>query len=267
MDDMDEASAMRYLDRIGLAGPVSVDQDGLTLLMARHLATVPFENLSIHLSEPIVLAEDALIAKIVDRRRGGFCYELNGAFAALLEHLGFPVTLLAARVFGADGLGPPFDHMTLRVDLDRPWLVDVGFGRFTAAPVLLDEPGDQRDPAGTVLIQPAPYDDLDVLLDGKPQFRIDQRPRDLEEFAATCWYQQTAPSSHFATSLTCSLPTPDGRVTLSDRLLITTVDGVRTEQQLGSDAEVLAAYRNHFGIEIDSLPVSPGSVSRLMSSN
>ena len=265
---MDKAGATRYLDRIGLAGPVPVDSDGLTLLVARHLATVPFENLSIHLSEPIVLAEDALVSKIVDRRRGGFCYELNGAFAALLEHLGFQVTLLSARVFGADGgLGPPFDHMTLRVDLDRPWLVDVGFGRFTAAPVLLDEPGDLQDPAGIVRIQPAPYGDLDVLLDGQPQFRMDQRPRALEEFAATCWYQQTSPSSHFATSLTCSLPTPAGRVTLSDRLLITTVDGVRTERQLGSDAEVLAAYREHFGIELDSLPVPPGSASRLMSSN
>lgn len=252
---MDKASAARYLDRIGLAGPVPLDHVGLTLLMARHLATVPFENLSIHLSEPIVLAEDALIAKIVDGRRGGFCYELNGAFASLLEHLGFPVTRLAARVFDGKGLGPPFDHMTLRVDLERPWLVDVGFGRFTSAPVLLDEPGEQQDPAGLVRIEPAPYDDLDVILGGQPQFRIDQRPRELEEFAATCWYQQTAPASHFATSLTCSLPTPDGRVTLSDRLLITTIDGVRTEQELGSDTEVLAAYRNHFGIELDRLPV------------
>ena len=265
---MDNAGARRYLERIGLAGPVPVDSDGLRNIVVRHLATVPFENLSIHLSEPIVLAEDALVAKIVDRRRGGFCYELNGTFAVLLEHLGFRVTRLAARVFGADGgLGPPFDHMTLRVDLDRPWLVDVGFGRFTAAPVLLDETEDQQDPAAVVRIQPAPYDDLDVILDGQPQFRIDQRPRELEEFAATCWYQQTAPASHFTTSLTCSLPTPDGRVTLSDRLLITTIDGVRTERDLGSDAEVLAAYRDHFGIELDGLPVPPGSAARLMSSN
>lgn len=264
---MDKASAARYLDRIGLAGPVPVDRDGLALLMARHLATVPFENLSIHLSEPIVLAEDALVAKIVDRRRGGFCYELNGAFAALLDHVGFRVTRLAARVFDGKGLGPPFDHMTLRVDLDRPRLIDVGFGRFTAAPVLLDEAGDQQDPAGVVRIEPAPYDDLDVVLDGQLQFRIDQRPRELEEFAATCWYQQTAPASHFTTSLTCSLPTPDGRVTLSDRLLITTTRGVRAEQELGGDAEVLAAYRDHFGIELDSLPVAPGRDSRLMSSN
>jgi N-hydroxyarylamine O-acetyltransferase len=268
MEDMDTTVAERYLERIGVTGPVPVDHDGLTLLMARHLATVPFENLSIHLSESILLAEDALITKIVDRRRGGFCYELNGAFALLLEHLGFQVTLLAARVFGGTGLlGPPFDHMTLRVELERPWLVDVGFGRFVTAPVLLDERGDQSDPAGTVRIEPAPRGDLDVILGGQPQFRIEQRSRDLEEFAATCWFQQTSPSSHFATSLICSLPTPDGRLTLSDRLLITTVGGVRTEQELGSDAEVLAAYRDHFGIEIDRLPTSPGSAARLMSSN
>lgn len=225
--------------------------------MARHLATVPFENLSIHLGEPIVLDEDVLLAKLVDRGRGGFCYELNGAFAALLRHLGYEVTLLAARVYGGSGgsgLGPPYGHLTVRVDLDEPWLADVGFGRFVQQPVRLDARHDQPYPAGVVRIVEAPYDDRDVLLDRVPQFRIDQRPRDLADFTATCWWHQTSPASHFTTSLTCSLPTASGRVTLSDRLLITTTDGVRTEEVLGSDAAVLAAYRSHFGIELDRLP-------------
>ena len=246
-----------YLERIGVDEPVTVDLAGLTLLQERHLATVPFENLSIHLGEPIVLSEERLLEKVVGRRRGGFCYELNGAFAALLRSLGFEVTLLAARVFTPVGLGPPYDHMTLRVDLDEPWLADVGFGRFVARPVRYGDPGAQQDPAGSVTFREAPQGDLDVVLDGTPQFRIDQRPRDLEEFGATCWYQQTWPESHFRTSLTCSLPTHDGRVTLSDRLLITTVDGVRTETTLDSDADVLAAYRDPFGIELDRLPATP----------
>jgi arylamine N-acetyltransferase len=123
-------------------------------------------------------------------------------------------------------------------------------------PARLDVLGDQQDPAGVVRIEPAPYDDLDVHLDGEPQFRVEQRPRGLDEFAATCWYHQSSPESHFTQSLACSLPTPRGRITLSDRQLITTVDGERIEQDLGSDAAVLACYRDDFGIMLDRLPVS-----------
>src|SRR5690349_2377671 len=118
---------MAYLSRIGMPeelAPPSAEL--LRELHIRHLESVPFENLSIHLDEPIRLDEDALLDKIVRRRRGGFCYELNGVFAALLEALGFRVTRHAARVFSGDGqLGIPFDHLALIVDLDEEWLVDV----------------------------------------------------------------------------------------------------------------------------------------------
>ncbi len=101
---MDDAHVDAYLDRIGARRPERPDHAALRVLQRSHLGAVPFENLSIHLGEEIVLDADALVAKIVDRRRGGFCYELNGAFAALLRSLGFEVTLLAARVFdGEDG--------------------------------------------------------------------------------------------------------------------------------------------------------------------
>jgi N-hydroxyarylamine O-acetyltransferase len=258
-DPMHDETAREYLRRIGATAPTKPDLESLADLMRRHLATVPFENLSIHLGEPIVLDEDALLAKIVGRNRGGFCYELNGAFAALLRHLGYAVTVLAARVITPVGLGPPFDHMTLRVDLDEPWLTDVGFGRFVSQPVRLDVRGDQHDPAGVVRVEPAPYDDLDVHLNGEPQFRMEQRPRDLDEFAATCWYHQSSPESHFTQSLACSLPTSRGRITLSGRHLITTVDGERTEQELDSDAAVLACYRDAFGIVLDRVPASPSA--------
>jgi N-hydroxyarylamine O-acetyltransferase len=110
-----------YLARIGAERPARPDIGSLRDLHLRHLRTVPFENLGIHLGEDIVLESGALVAKIVDRRRGGFCYELNGAFGALLSALGFEVDLLAARVFAGDGLGVPYDHLALRVG---PWLAD-----------------------------------------------------------------------------------------------------------------------------------------------
>jgi N-hydroxyarylamine O-acetyltransferase len=252
---VDDTTARTYLARIGASMPDAPTRDALAELMARHLGSVPFENLSIHLAEPVSLDEPALVDKIVSRRRGGFCYELNGAFAMLLRHLGYDVTLLAARVYGGGGAGPLFDHLTLRVDLEQPWLVDVGFGRFVSGPVRLDIRTEQADPAGTVRIVETAEGDLDVHFLGEPTLRVEQRARELADFGPTCWYQQTSPASHFTQSMTCSLPTVDGRVTLSDRLLITTADGRRTERELGSDEQVLAAYRDHFGIVLDRLPV------------
>ena len=242
-----------YLDRIAAERPPTVDGPALAELHERHLATVPFENLDIHLGVPIELDEDRLVAKVIGGR-GGFCYELNGAFAALLRALGAEVTLLSAGVYGPSGLGPPFDHMVLRVDLDQPWLADVGFGRHSIHPLRLSERGDQADPGGTFRLVDAGGGDLDVLRDGKPQYRVEARARRLADYAPTCWWQQTWPSSHFRAGPVASLQTAGGQVTVAGRTLIRTVGTERTETALGSDAEVLAAYREHLGIELDRAP-------------
>ena len=247
-----------YLARIGVARPVSADLQALRDLQAAHLLAVPFENLSIHLGEPIVLDQAGLVTKVVRMRRGGFCYEVNGAFAGLLTALGFRVSLLSARVFGAgEQPGPPFDHMTLRVDLAEPWLCDVGFGRFATQPLRLTFPGDQPDPSGTFRVADSPsgHGDLDIFHDGEPAYRVDPRPYELHDFAPTCWWQQTSPGSHFRKSLTCSISTRSGRITLSRDRLIVTEDGHREERTLTSDAEILAAYRRYFGITLDRVPV------------
>jgi N-hydroxyarylamine O-acetyltransferase len=247
-----------YLARIGGGRPERADAAALRDLQLGHLLSVPFENLSVHLGEPLVLADGPLLEKIVGARRGGFCYELNGAFAALLRGLGFGVTLLQARVFGDGGrLGIPYDHLALRVETEDgtgPWLADVGFGDHSHHPLLLDERGDQFDPAGTFRLVEAGDGDLDVLRDGKRQFRLDTRPRELADFEAGAWYHRTSPASHFTKSLVCSLLTADGRITLSGRKLVTSVGGERQERLLETDVEVLAAYRKHFGLELDRVP-------------
>jgi arylamine N-acetyltransferase len=252
-----------YLRRIGASRPERADADALRDLQLRHLRTVPFENLSIHLGEDIVPEEKALLAKIVDARRGGFCYELNGAFAALLRDLGFTVTLLQGRVFGDEGrLGIPYDHLALlveTVDSTGPWLADVGFGDHSHHPLAFEERGDQKDPAGTFrIVEASQYGDLDVYRDGKPQFRLDTRPRVLDDFRAGAWWHRTSPDSHFTQSVVCSRLTAEGRITLSGRKLLTTVHGERHEQPLADDAAVLAAYRDHFGLLLDRLPTAPG---------
>ena len=88
MSAVDIAAARAYLERIGVSSPVEPDAETLADLQERHLYTVPFENLSIHLGEPIVIEEQPLFDKIVTRRRGGFCYEVNGLFSMLLRTLG-----------------------------------------------------------------------------------------------------------------------------------------------------------------------------------
>src|SRR5690349_2964425 len=101
-----------YLKRINYQGSTEPTLETLSALHEAHLLAVPFENLDIHCGREIVLDDERLYAKVVDGRRGGFCYELNGAFAALLSRLGFRVQKLAAGVARADGsYSPLFDHM------------------------------------------------------------------------------------------------------------------------------------------------------------
>jgi N-hydroxyarylamine O-acetyltransferase len=242
-----------YPDRLGFGQPPPPTIDGLRRLHAAHLERVPFENLSIHLGEPIALEPLVLVTKIVDRRRGGFCYELNGAFATLLRTLGFDVTMLAARVYDGDALGPPFDHMCLRVELEDPWLADVGFGDNFRLPLRLDRRDDQVDDAGTFRIVATGQAELDLLRDGRPQYRFDLTPRELPDYEPTCRYHQTSPESHFTHNTVCSLATPTGRVTIRGRTMIVTSDGDRQEHTL-TDRELLDAYGRRFGIELERLP-------------
>ncbi|MGH3622322.1 MAG: arylamine N-acetyltransferase family protein [Sciscionella sp.] len=247
-----------YLRQIGAHWPLHGDADELRELHERHLTSVPFENLGIHLGEPVTLLPDALIEKIVRRRRGGFCYELNGAFAELLRALGYQVSVLGARVFGADGMpSHPFDHLVLWVQAGEPWLVDVGFGAHSRHPLRVFGYGEQADPDGTFEVVATADGDLDVLRDGVPQYRVETRPRSLADFGPTCWYQQTSPESHFTRSLTCSLQRANGRITLAGDRLIITSDGERVERTLSGDDEVRAAYAEHFGIVLDRLPRQP----------
>lgn len=224
-------------------------------LQLAHLLTVPFENLSIHAGEPIVLADDALFEKIVVRRRGGFCYEANGLFAALLRSLGFQVEMISAEVANAEGAyGPEFDHLALLVTLDERWLADVGFGDSFREPLSLDKKGEQRqdgrsyriDSAGDRLILQW-RDEQDS--EWKAQYRFTLRPFEYADFEEICRYHQTSPLSHFRQNRICSRATPDGRVTLSGMKLITTSSqSQRQERLLNNEEEVALVLREYFGI-------------------
>jgi N-hydroxyarylamine O-acetyltransferase len=247
-----------YLERINYRGPLALTAETLRGLQVAHLLAVPFENLSIHAGEPIVLEDEALFSKIVERRRGGFCYEVNGLFAALLRALGFDVSMLSAGVANAEGVfGPDFDHMTLLVGLEQRWLVDVGFGDSFLEPLLLDERGEQaqhnrayrilRDDTHSILMQ------REGAGEWKAQYRFTLQPHAYADYAEMCRYHQTSPLSHFTQRRICSRAIPEGRVTLSEmRWIKTSGAGERQERTLQSREDYASILREHFGIVMAS---------------
>jgi N-hydroxyarylamine O-acetyltransferase len=248
-----------YLERINYRGSLATSAETLRKLQLAHLLAVPFENLSIHAKQPIVLADDALFAKIVERRRGGFCYECNGLFAALLRALGFKVAMLAAEVANAEGVfGPAFDHMTLMVSLEQRWLVDVGFGDSFREPLRLDEPGEQlQGNHGYQIVTDGPSLTLMQRIDDaewKAQYRFTLEPHKYDDYAEMCRYHQTSPESHFTRARICSLATADGRVTLSDmRFIETSSNNEQHERNVANEAEYATILRERFGIVMASL--------------
>jgi len=254
-----------YLERINYIGSREPSAQTLRDLQFAHLRSVPFENLSIHSNEPIVLDDAALFEKVVGRRRGGFCYELNGLFGALLRALGFDVEMLSAGVARSDGnFGPDFEHMTLLVKLDQRWIADVGFGDSFLEPLLLDEPGEQLQ--GARAYKFVTEDNYRVLMqrnyDGTwaAQYRFTLTPHQYGDYGAMCHYQQTSPESHFTQGRICTLVTAEGRVTLSElRLMKTNSVGERDEQTLPSENEYASALREHFGIVMTRDFVTPAT--------
>lgn len=249
----------RYLQRLNYSGPTEPTAETLRQLQLAHLQTVPFENLSIHSSEPIVLNDKALFEKIVERHRGGFCYELNGLFAGLLRQLGFKVTMLSARVANKKGeFGPEFDHMTLVVTApDKPgerWLADVGFGDCFNEPLLLDVRTAQHQGARSYRID-AREDHLMLLQkendgDWVAQYRFTLEPHEYADYAEMCHYHQTSPESHFTKAPVCTRITHEGRITLSGKRFISTTAGVREEREVLDQAEFDKILREQFRIEL-----------------
>jgi N-hydroxyarylamine O-acetyltransferase len=261
-----------YLERIAYHSSLAPTAATLRELQVAHLLTVPFENLSIHSGEPIVLADEALFSKIVARRRGGFCYECNGLFAALLRALGFDVTMLSAEVaHAAGGFSQPFDHLALMVQLDRPWLVDVGFGDSFLEPLRLDERSAQIQGRRAYRLQ---ADGNYLILsrrdskagvepandEWQAQYRFTLQPYQYEDFSSMCRYHQTSPESHFTQGRVCSRATAGGgRISVSAaagttlnemRLTTTSANGERHERVLQSREEYADVLQKDFGVVI-----------------
>ena len=254
---LDTEVADRYLARIEHAPVDEPTTAALTSLQDAHVRTVPFEKLDIHLGWPLSLDLADLVDKVVDRRRGGFCYELNGLFCALLASLGYDAWLVEARVRNADGsLGPRYDHARILVAAgDGPLLVDVGTGVSPRGPIRLD---DDPQRVGHTWFRVRAVDgryDSDAYVDDAwaEGWSFEPTARALDEFLPRCRHHERSPESHFTHKPICTLVTSDGHVTLADRELITTDAHGRHEETVEDPLAVLA---ERFGVAV---PRWPGS--------
>ncbi len=241
----DGANRDAYLGRLGIDTPPAPTVEALRRLQREHLQAVAFENASVLRGEPIVLETERLVDKVVRRRRGGFCFELNGAFAWLLRSLGFQVDLLPGRFWSDRGLGPVNEHLALGVTVDdERWLVDVGAGYSFLEPLRLVVGGEQTDPSGVFRIVVAPDDpaSMDVEWrhgDGsfRPHYRFADRPVGLEAFREVCELLRTSPESPFTEGWRCARALPDGGwATLDVAHLVVTGAGGRTDVTLDEAA-------------------------------
>lgn len=246
-----------YLSRIRYNTRTFTDYQTLRGLQTAHMRAVPFENLDIGLKIPIHLSEKALWDKIVVRRRGGFCYELNGLFAWLLKQIGFEVTYLNARVFNRQGkLGIQFDHLALLVSIagrSQRWLTDVGFGDSFSEPLRFGEKGEQPQGQRAYRIEETHegYITRQKNVDDtwKRLYFFDLQPRIFPaDYEASCLYHQTSPLSHFTQGNVISLETQDGRITLDDKQLIITKNGQRRERLILNNEEFNKYLKEYFDI-------------------
>lgn len=249
-----------YLRRIGYDGPVEPTIAALRGIHRAHMRSVPFENLDMHIGRHIVLDEATFFDKVVRQHRGGFCYELNGLFAALLRDLGFRVTLLSGRVVINGQPGPEYDHLTLLVELDERWIADVGFGESFQEPLRLDFEGEQPQESGTYRIAAAGEGRAVEMLapngKWKQLYLFSLTPHPLEDFRGMCEWHQVAPESPFRKRV-CSMATAHGRATLSERRLIVVEGGRREIRRIDGDEEYRRTLRDRFGIELGHFSPSP----------
>jgi N-hydroxyarylamine O-acetyltransferase len=250
---MPEIDLDAYLARIAYGGSREPSASALAALHEAHVTAVPFENLDILLGRSISLDLDALQAKLVAARRGGYCFEQNTLFRAVLERLGFRVTSLAARVRAGTTAVRPRTHMLLRVDLrEGPWLADVGFGGDgLLRPLPLAAAPDGPTAGGGHRLRRE--DDLWVLTGDIGGERTDLYAFTLEpqhpvDFEMANHFTSTWPGSPFVQSLTAQRSWPGRRLILRNREL-TIRDGasVRTDTIRDPD-HLLQVLDREFGL-------------------
>src|SRR4051812_12156730 len=254
MSDTSVLDLGAYLERVGYSGDLVPGEAVLAALHLAHATHIPFENLDILLGRPIRLDLPSLEAKMVRGGRGGYCFEQNLLFAAVLERSGFTVERLAARVrFGARRVTPRNHMLLLASTGGATWLADVGFGADgQLAPVPFRAGEEVRQGAWTYRI--LPEGDLWVLQSRRDEgwtdlYAFSREPQETIDYELASYYTSTHPESPFVRTLTAQLASPEERRTLRGReLLLDRGDSV-TRRTI-ADEELLAVLAESFGLQL-----------------
>ena len=245
----------RYLQRMNWSGPIRVNMDTLLQLQEHHMLHIPFENLDVIQKVRIPLDAETYFRKVVLKHRGGFCYELNGLFNWLLRSLGFNSRLASATVKRPDGGWTlTGSHACLIVEMEQPYLVDVGFGDSVRVPLPLS--GEEReDVSGTYRMANSGDGKFELQQymkqEGwKTRYRLDTALRTLNDFEEVCQFNQSSPRSPFTRRPLVSLATKDGRMTLSGNTFTTTRSGEKQKTVI-DDKNMACVLKQYFGIELD----------------
>ena len=249
-----------YCRRIGHTGVLEPTFETLCALHRRHPAAIPFENLDPLCGRPVSLDLHDVVAKLVDGGRGGYCFEQNGLFQAVLEAVGFTVTPLIARVlWGAPPGAPlgPLSHRLLLVELSEGrFLADVGFGgRLYGAPVRLAPLMDQLQGEGVFRLEAeGPYLTLRTALKDAwaPLYRFTLEPAQAADYEVANWHTSTHPRSFFTNNLLAERLTEAGRSSLFNRRLTRRrADGRVEVLELATPSALSEALKTDFGLDAD----------------
>jgi N-hydroxyarylamine O-acetyltransferase len=228
----------------------------LAKLQSLHMQHVPFENLDVIRKIPIYLNVETIFDKIVNHKRGGYCYELNGLFHWLLRDLGFDAKLISATVLKPDGTAAKKDtHAAILVELDTPYLIDVGFGDSTISPIPL---GGERhtDHSGTYRIEALESGDYQLIrqdgAEGEERvlYQFNTEEKNLADFHEGCVFNQVSSESTFTHDDLATRATEDGRITLSGNVLIRTEAGIKAKRTLLPE-EKIKVLKEEFGLELN----------------
>jgi N-hydroxyarylamine O-acetyltransferase len=250
---MNERQLSAYLERTGHGWNVRPDLETLRSLHRAHLEAIPFEALDVQLGWTPSLEPDAIFDKLVGRRRGGWCYEMNGVFGAALERIGFDVTRISCGVMrhvgGEERMGT---HLALLVRLDgEDWLADVGFGSSLIEPILLAEARHEHRPFEVGLSQTGGgHWRFSEYASGEPfSFDFRAEPADEALLADKCRWQASAAESNFVLNFVAQKRAGDRHIALRGKVLTERSPEGETRRELRDADEFASVLAETFGIE------------------
>lgn len=252
-----------YLERIHYDGSLKVNAETLRDLHIAHTFNIPFENLDIHLGKPISIAPEAVFDKLVRRKRGGYCYEMNGLFANVLGTLGFSVQLLMARIMAGYTETRPLTHMLLLVTINgERWIADVGNGRTgLLAPLPLKNNAPETQFTETFRLRTE--DDYHYIFQGMDAGQwIDVYAFTLEtylpvDYTLANYYNSTSPESRFTQRKIATMPTAEGRISMVEtEFKIRSGDHIKIITAPDENS-YYAMLKTYFGLDIQDSFVTP----------